>query len=104
MKTFLKHSTLTLLTILLASFSFAQNVSFTAATSHTSVKTGDRFKIQFASNTELGNFKAPKLTDFRVLSGPSQSTQMSWVNGKTTSSISYTYILMAIHWFLLLSI
>jgi len=96
MKTFLKHSTLTLLTILLASFSFAQNVSFTAATSHPSVKTGDRFKIQFASNTELGNFKAPKLTDFRVLSGPSQSTQMSWVNGKTTSSISYTYILMAI--------
>lgn len=96
MRTLLKYNILTLLAILLFSYGFAQDVSFTAATSHTSVKTGDRFKIQFASNTELGNFKAPELTDFRVLSGPNQSTQMSWVNGKTTSSISYTYILMAV--------
>ena len=96
MRTLLKYNILTLLAILLFSYGFAQDVSFTAATSHTSVKTGDRFKIQFTSNTELGNFKAPELTDFRVLSGPNQSTQMSWVNGKTTSSISYTYILMAV--------
>ena len=96
MKTLLKHSALTLLAILLLNFSYAQNVSFTAAASHTTVKTGDRFQIQFTANTKISNFKAPKLNNFRVLSGPNQSTQMSWVNGKTTSNISYSYVLMAI--------
>ncbi|NQX99401.1 MAG: BatD family protein, partial [Flavobacteriales bacterium] len=96
MKTLLKHSTLALLAILLLNFSYAQDVSFTAGASHKVVKTGDRFKIQFTANAEVSNFKAPKLNNFRVLSGPNQSTQMSWVNGKTTSSISYSYILMAI--------
>ncbi|MBL4668200.1 MAG: protein BatD [Flavobacteriales bacterium] len=96
MKTLLKHSTLALLAIILLNFSYAQDVSFTAGASHKVVKTGDRFKIQFTANAEVSNFKAPKLNNFRVLSGPSQSTQMSWVNGKTTSSISYSYILMAI--------
>ncbi|MDG1477350.1 MAG: BatD family protein [Vicingaceae bacterium] len=96
MRTIIKYNILTLLAILLTSISFGQDVTFTAATSHEVVKTGDRFKIQFATNTEVSNFKAPKLNNFRVLSGPNQSTQMSWVNGKTTSSISYTYILMAV--------
>ncbi len=93
---FVKHISLILLVSLLGNVSFAQEVSFTAASSHSAVKTGDRFQIQFTSNTKIGNFKPPKLTNFRVLSGPNQSTNMSWVNGKTTSSISYSYILMAI--------
>jgi len=96
MRRLLKYNILTLFTILLLNSGFAQEVSFTAATSHTSVKTGDRFKIQFSCNTDIDNFKSPKLNNFRVLSGPNQSTQMSFVNGKTTSNISYTYILMAV--------
>jgi len=96
MKTLLKHNILTFLAILLFSFSFAQEVTFTAQTSHTAVKTGDRFKIQFTANAKFSNFKAPKLSNFRVLSGPNQSTNMSWVNGKTTQSISYSYVLMAV--------
>ena len=96
MKAIIKYNILTFLAVLLVGFSYGQDVTFTAAASHDVVKTGDRFKIQFSSNTELSNFKAPKLSNFRVLSGPNQSTQMSWVNGKTTSSISYSYILMAV--------
>ncbi|MGB0887517.1 MAG: BatD family protein [Vicingaceae bacterium] len=96
MKTLLKHKILTLLAILLVSFSFGQDVTFTAQTSHNTVKTGDRFQIQFTANAKFTNFKAPKLSNFRVLSGPNQSTNMSWVNGKTTSSISYSYVLMAV--------
>lgn len=96
MKTLLKHITLVFFAILLLSFGNAQNISFTAVSSHNVVKTGDRFQIQFTANTKISNFKPPKLSYFRVLSGPNQSTNMSWVNGKTTSSISYTYILMAI--------
>ena len=96
MKTLLKHKILSLIALLLVGFSFGQDVSFTAATSHNTVKTGDRFKIQFTSNAKLANFKAPKLSNFRVLSGPNQSTNMSWINGKTNSTISYSYILMAV--------
>jgi len=95
MKTLFKYKILTLIALLIASFSYGQNVSFTAATSHNNVKTGDRFKVQFTANTNINNFKAPKFSSFRVLSGPNQSTNMSWVNGKTTSTISFSYLLMA---------
>lgn len=96
MKTFIKYNILFFLAVLLVSYSYGQDVTFTAAASHTEVKTGDRFKIEFTANAEVSNFRAPKLGNFRVLSGPNQSTQMSWVNGKTSSSISYSYILMAV--------
>lgn len=72
-------------------------VEFTAATSHSAVKTGDRFQVQFTANAQMQNFKAPNMgSSFRVLSGPNQSTQMSWVNGKSSHQISYSYILMAV--------
>lgn len=96
MKTALKHITLTFLVLLLGGFSYAQEVSFTATSSHNTVKTGDRFQIQFTANTKISNFKPPNLSNFRVLSGPNQSTNMSWVNGKTNHTISYSYVLMAI--------
>lgn len=96
MTSLLKHSAFTLIATLLLSFGYSQEVSFTAASSHSVVKTGDRFQIQFTANTKISNFKAPKLSNFRVLSGPNQSTNMSWVNGKTASTISYNYVLMAI--------
>jgi len=97
MRTLLKYNILTLLAIFLFSYGFAQDVSFTAATSHTSVKTGDRFKIQFAANGKINNFKAPKLKNFRILSGPNQSTGVQIINGSYSSTSSYTYILMAIN-------
>ena len=77
-------------------FTSAQDVKFTAATSHTEVATGDRFQIQFTANAKITNFKAPDLSDFRVLSGPNQSTSMSFVNGAMSTSISFSYVLMAV--------
>ncbi|MDT8411629.1 MAG: BatD family protein [Vicingaceae bacterium] len=75
----------------------AQDINFTAAASHYDVATGDRFKIEFKVNSNIENFTPPKLSNFRVLSGPNQSTSMSWVNGKTSANISYSYILMAVN-------
>ncbi len=92
----IKHSTTLIVLLLISISSFAQ-VEFTAASSHTAVKTGDRFQVQFTANAQMQNFKAPNLgSSFRVLSGPNQSTQMSWVNGKSSHQISYSYILMAV--------
>ena len=92
----LKHIGITLLLFITVVTSFAQEVEFTAQTSANEVKTGDRFQIQFTANTSISNFKAPNLSNFRVLSGPNQSTSMSLVNGKTSSTISYSYVLMAV--------
>ena len=96
MNTFLKHIGLTFIAIIVASTLFAQDFEFTVATSRTEVATGDRFQIEFAANGKISNFKAPNLSNFRVLSGPNQSTNMSWVNGKTNASYTYSYILMAV--------
>ncbi|MCO6501188.1 MAG: protein BatD [Vicingus serpentipes] len=96
MKTLIKHSLFTCIALLLFNFSYAQDFEFTAATSHQAVKTGDRFQIEFKGNGDFTNFKAPSFSNFRVLSGPNQSTSMSWINGRTSSSVSYSYILMAV--------
>ena len=90
-----KHIFSTLLAIFLFGVSYAQDFQFTAGISHHTVKTGDRFQIEFKGTGEFTNFKAPQLGNFRVLSGPNQSTNMSWVNGKTSSSISLSVILIS---------
>jgi len=96
MKEITKHISSFLLLLLITVSSFAQDIEFTAGASHSAVKTGDRFQIQFTVNSSVSNFKAPDLSAFRVLSGPNQSTNMSWVNGKTSSSLSFSYVLMAL--------
>ena len=96
MQRLIKHIGSTFILLLVVACSYAQDVEFTAATSSNNVKTGDRFQIQFTANTSISNFKAPDLSNFRVLSGPNQSTNMSWVNGKTSSTISFSYVLMAV--------
>jgi hypothetical protein len=96
MKEITKHISSILLLLFITVSSFAQDVEFTAGSSHSAVKTGDRFQIQFTVNTSVSNFKGPDLSAFRVLSGPNQSTNMSWVNGKTSTSLSFSYVLMAL--------
>lgn len=96
MNKLLLNKILFVLAILIAPFSYSQDFEFTAAISHNQVSTGDRFKIEFTANGEISNFKAPNLSNFRVLSGPNQSTSMSWVNGNMSASYTYSYILMAV--------
>jgi hypothetical protein len=76
----------------------AQNVQFTAQAPKV-VEAGEQFEFVFSINAEPTEFLVPKMTDFRVLFGPStaQSTSTQWVNGKVTSSstYSYSYVLIA---------
>lgn len=97
MRRIITYLLLLLAFISLGKLSVAQNISFTAASSHSQVATGDRFKIEFKINSGIDNFKAPNLNkNLRVLSGPNQSTNMSWVNGKTSTTLSYSFIIMAV--------
>lgn len=64
------------------------------------VVSGDQFRLTFTINTQdVKDFRAPSISGFDVLMGPSRSQQSSTqiINGKVSSSrsVTYTYILMA---------
>ena len=46
-------------------------------------------------NAEGSQFRPPSFKNFKVVSGPSQGTQMSIVNGKMSRKMSWTYSLVA---------
>jgi hypothetical protein len=57
------------------------------------VEVGEQFQISFAVNGKPSGFLIPDIKDFQLLMGPStsQSSQVSWVNGNVTQTVSYTY-------------
>ncbi len=86
----------TILFVLLIANLYSQSVSF-EATGPGAVSLNDRFYLKYTINANGNNFVAPNLSDFNILSGPnqSQSQSFSYVNGKSTRSITITltYIL-----------
>ena len=75
------------------------NVTFTASAPDV-VVSGDQFRLTYTVNThKVRDFRAPNIKGFDVLMGPSRSQQSSTqiINGNvtSTSSITFTYILMA---------
>jgi len=70
----------------------AQDVSFTASAPST-VNAGQQFRLTYTLNAKGSSFKAPNLSSFIVLGGPSTSTSsnISIVNGNYTQSVTYTY-------------
>jgi hypothetical protein len=82
-----------------APVSYAQDGTFTAQADPTQVASGEQFQLTFifsgSDYNGVNNFKAPDFGQFVIISGPNQSTNMQWVNGRMSASISYTYILYA---------
>jgi len=83
---------LLLLLIFLSSFAMAQ-VKFEAKTSKTQLGVNERLRIDFTMNEDGDNFIPPSFENFKVVGGPSQSINNSWVNGVRSFSKSYTYFL-----------
>ena len=81
-----------LLLIFLSSFAMAQ-VKFEAKTSKTQLGVNERLRIDFTMNEDGDNFIPPSFENFKVVGGPSQSINNSWVNGVRSFSKSYTYFL-----------
>lgn len=84
---------LIVLAICFSTGAYAQGPSFTASLSQASVGVNEQFQITFSLNAEGKNFQAPSMKDFYVISGPSQSSSMQFINGNMSQSISYSYIL-----------
>jgi hypothetical protein len=78
---------------------FAQDGTFSASVEQTKVAANEQFQITFTFSgsdvNSVRNLKAPDFGTCVVLSGPNQSTNMQWVNGRMSASISYTYVLYA---------
>jgi hypothetical protein len=81
--------------LLCANLLLADGIKFTASASKTEVGTGEQFEITFSVNGNGDDFRPPNINDFQILSGPNVSTSMESINGNTTVSTSYSYILMA---------
>ena len=68
-------------------------VKFEAKTSKTQLGVNERLRIDFTMNEDGDNFIPPSFENFKVVGGPSQSINNSWVNGVRSFSKSYTYFL-----------
>lgn len=95
----MKKIFLSLLTVILITTSvFAAEIKFTASAPNV-VELGEQFRLTYSVNKKGKTLKLPTLNGFRVLMGPSTSSNMSTqiINGRvsSTSSYSYTYVLLA---------
>jgi hypothetical protein len=79
--------------LFLVGTAFGAEIQFTAQASKTKVSVGDNFQISYTINASASDFRAPNLSDFRVLSGPNQSTSVQIINGNYSQSLSVSFIL-----------
>ena len=88
--------TLIFLMMFLSPYLWAQ--SFTASVDNNQVGQNDNFQVTFTFEgkdiNSIKNFSPPSFSNFRVLSGPNQSTSMQIINGVSSSSLAFSYVLM----------
>ncbi|QTE21465.1 BatD family protein [Polaribacter cellanae] len=85
---------ISLLICLLSMSLVAQEATIQAKVSKNKLGLNQRLRIVFSINKQGGeNFTPPNFNNFKVVGGPSQSVSQSWINGRTTFSQSYTYII-----------
>jgi hypothetical protein len=71
---------------------FAQ-VEFKTTVSKSKLGVNERFRVIFSIDKQgADNFTPPSFKNFKVVAGPSQSVNQSWINGKVSFSQSYTYV------------
>lgn len=74
----------------------ASSQSFTASADRNTVAVGEQFQVNFVLTDGSGkNFSPPDFAGFQITAGPMQSSNMSWVNGAYSQSITLTYYLLA---------
>ena len=84
----------TVIALVLTATVVAQNATFVASADRTTVGAGEQFEVSFTVSASdvsgAKNFKPPVLTPFSVLSGPNQSTNMQFINGQMSGSVTFT--------------
>ena len=91
----MKYGTLVIWIFLMAQVTVGQ-VSWTATTDAEKMVVNSTANITFTlANAKGSGLQPPSFAGLRVVAGPSTSTSMSIVNGKSTSSMAYTYTVQA---------
>ncbi len=84
--------------VLVTVFAQAQDVQVNASVSTDTIGVQDQFQLSITiSGKDSGEAEAPRLSrlqGFQVVAGPSVSTQFQWVNGRTSSTRSFIWILL----------
>jgi len=73
---------------------FGQGIQLKAYVSKNAVTSEEHFSYSVeasGSSTDLPDIAAPLFKDFYILSGPSQSTNIQFVNGKSSATKTYSY-------------
>jgi len=69
-------------------------IEFKTSVSKSKLGLNQRLKIEFSINKQgSDNFTAPNFANFKIVGGPSQSVNQSWINGKVSYALSYIYII-----------
>jgi hypothetical protein len=85
------------LSLLVASVAFAQDVSVSAELSPNPVGVDEEVSLTVTVSGSGGGTERPQLPNIaglKVVSGPSISNQFRWVNGQSSSSQSFSYVLL----------
>ncbi|NJM79632.1 MAG: protein BatD [Flavobacterium sp.] len=53
----------------------------------------EKVQVTFSINQDGDNFQPPNFEGFRIVGGPFQSTNFSWINGVKSFARSYSYVL-----------
>ncbi|ATA69870.1 BatD family protein [Capnocytophaga sputigena] len=88
----MKYKIIFFITFLIQSL-YAQQVEFKAEVSKNQLGANERLRIEFSMNKDGDNFTPPNFHGFTVVMGPSQSISKSWINGVSSFSKTYVYIL-----------
>lgn len=81
---------------LLVTFSIQAQVKFEASVSSRKIVENSTVNIEFTLfNIDGSSFTPPNFDPLKIVGGPNQSTQMSFVNGRSTQQKSYSYSLLA---------
>jgi len=82
------------LSIIYFSFVFTGSAqTFEAAVSTDSILIGNYIELRFNAENISGEFIAPNLDDFQIISGPNTSSSIQIINGNKTSTLGYTYLI-----------
>jgi hypothetical protein len=88
------HFALLLLFFAAGSLQLLQAQAKFYASAPKSVPVNQAFQLSYTlENANGGSLKLPPLNDFQLIGGPNTSTNMQWVNGNVTQSVTYTYVL-----------
>ncbi|MEN8185657.1 MAG: BatD family protein [Bacteroidota bacterium] len=89
----MKRQYLNIIFLLITSGIFAQ-VTFKSTVSKNQLGLNERLRIEFSIDKQGGDdFSPPSFNNFKVLAGPSQATSFSYINGKKSFKLTYTYII-----------